>query len=56
LDAGQTNFFCKENLSLRNQKKRKPDAIRQNLLRKVMAQMGCFAADDDDDDGQVLII
>jgi hypothetical protein len=42
-------LLCKK-LLLRNPKKRKPDVIWQNLLRKTMAQKGCFVNDDDDDD------
>jgi hypothetical protein len=38
---------------LRNPKKRKPDAIRQNLVRKAVAQKGCFINDDDDDDNLI---
>jgi hypothetical protein len=34
---------------LQSPKKLKPDAIRQNLLRKAMAQKGCSANDDESD-------
>jgi hypothetical protein len=44
-----TNFLCK-NVLLRIPKKLKPGQIKQNLLRKVMAQRGLFANDVDDDD------
>jgi hypothetical protein len=35
---------------LQNPKKWKANAIWQNLVRKAMAQKGCFASDDDEDD------
>jgi hypothetical protein len=42
LDARLTTLRCKKKFLLRNPKKRKPDYIRHNILRKAMAQKGQF--------------
>jgi hypothetical protein len=41
-DARLTSLLRKKKLSLRNPKKRNPDAIWQNLLRKIMAKKVFF--------------